>query len=855
MRVRTLQSLVTQLPAYGERRAVGLRREYGLRWWSYRQLYDESWRVAACLQAMGVRRGQRILLWSPNCPEWLSFLLGAALCGVTVVPVDAGASTDYVRQIAATVEAALLVHGPEQDGTSLGLPTQSIFLGADSVHMKGVVRAHITGDDSAVILFTSGTTSKPKGVVLTHGNLAAQVGHFTSWRWLTRLAPFRMLVIAPLSHSQGLLLGACLPLALGLSVIYTTSSDPAHVTRTIKDNRVTLLSTVPRALQQLTKSLERLPYGRSTLGERVRSMPYFIQRRDVLFRRTHAVLGYSFWVVLVGGAALPAADERFWREAGYYIVQGYGLTETAAIISINAPLTGRFGAIGRPLRGHRWQLAPDGEILVKGANVSPGYFRDEEATARTFANGYLHTGDLARRDARNRLYFVGRKKDIIVTGEGFNVYPNVVEEALAQLPGVRDSIVVGLERDGVAEVHAVLLLQPDAEPASIVRQANLKLQEHERIHSWSVWPGEDFPRSNLLKVQRHVVADHVRQLRDQAATPDVRPGGRVSLADIQAEPDRRRRLHLIAGYVTSAQGGESEGDQARLVEDFGLSSLDMAEMLALVEQQGQVSLTDSFVPPAATVADIRALVRNEGGSRAAGRLPSRQPAWSSSPLGSALRGMVRPIVVGYWASFCARLRTCCHANLAEVSRPLIVAAAPHRHWLDALAIYHALPPRFRRHMMTVTNEDFHDYFDPSPGTTLPARLAMGVAYYLAVPLLFSFTILTPSGTTRQGLQETGRLIDRGHIPVMFPKGILFYETDAERHDPGMALLAVQTQATVLPIWISGNDDLDWRPHRQRTGITVHFGRPITAGPGADPANVMQELEGAWAELATCLHYA
>ncbi|MDQ3927743.1 MAG: AMP-binding protein [Chloroflexota bacterium] len=849
MRVRTVQSLVAQLPAYGERRAVGLRREYGLRWWSYRQLYDESWRVAACLQAMGVRRGQRILLWSPNCPEWLSFLLGAALCGVVVVPVDAGASADYVRQIAATVEAVLLVHGPEQDASTIGLPTQSIFLAAGRVSAQDVVRAGVAGDDPAVILFTSGTTSTPKGVVLTHGNLAAQVDHFTSWRWLTRRVPVRMLVLAPLSHSQGLLLGACIPLALGLSVIYTTSSDPAHVTRTIKHNRVTLLSTVPRALQQLTRSLERLPYGRSTVGQRVRSMSYFVQRRDFLFRRTHAVLGYSFWVVLVGGAALPPADERFWREAGYYIVQGYGLTETTAIISINAPLTGRFGAIGKPLRGHRLKLAPDGEILVRGANVSPGYFRDEQATARTFADGYLHTGDLARRDGRNRLYFMGRKKDIIVTGEGFNVYPNTVEEVLAQVPGVRDSLVVGLERRGVAEVHAVLLLQPGAEPASIIHQANLKLQMHERIHGWSVWPDEDFPRASLLKVQRDVVAARIEQLHDQAGGPNPPPAEPVVLADIRSEPDRRRRVQLLARYITGTPSERLATDRSTLLQDLGLSSLDVVELLTVIERENQLLLRDAHVSEGATVADLGQMVVQPGSVAAHGKSP-RPPTWVGSPAAKLARRLLAPPVISAWLSRRACLTVAGVEHLKGLRPPFILACGHHEHGSDIFTVYGSLPPRLRAHLMFIgASTVFHEYLAPPRGTPLARRLFVALAFYLLVPLVFPYALISHAEETRQGLFDTCRLIDQGFNPIIFPEGDPDPESGGMQIEAGVGLLAVQTQASVVPVWLAGNEHSDFNILAPRAQLSVRFGPPISVRPDLAPERVVQLLQEAMRQLS------
>ena len=455
--LESLQSLCESLPRRGARRAIGVRQEFGVRWWTYRRLYDGSVAAAAMLRERGIGKGSHIVIWGPNSPEWVSLLLGAALRGVGVVPTDENASPAYVSRLANKVDAALVAHGPGQDVRSMRRPT--FLLGTELVcdpHLKlADVKIAVAPDDPAVIIFTSGTTQESRGVILTHRNVLAPVSQFLPWRWLIRARAFRILVLSPLSHSQGLVLGAALPLSIGLSVLYTPVVDPPHLIRTIRDNRVTLLVTVPASC-----TCSPIRFGKchpDTMA--IRSKTVLVQiarpggkwwpRRDASTRYLDA----SYRVVIVGGAVLPAPDEQFWRRSGCLVVQGYGLTETAAIVSVNLPWSGKSGSIGRPLPNQTIRLAEDGEILVRGPNVSPGYIGDDPGDELT-TDGFLHTGDLARLDGRNRLYFVGRKKDLIVTGEGFNVYPQDVEAALGQQPGVRDSVVVGLPRDGHEEVRA-----------------------------------------------------------------------------------------------------------------------------------------------------------------------------------------------------------------------------------------------------------------------------------------------------------------------------------------------------------------------------------------------------------------
>jgi len=855
--LETLHSLIELLPTYGERRAAGLRQEFGARWWSYQRLYQETFGVAALLKRRGVRPGERIVLWAPNTPEWVAFFLGASLRGVVVVPVDEGSSPTHVRQLVEQVDAVLVAHGPAQDISWCERATQPLSWQEDELRESSFedLAVPVGPNDPAVILYTSGTTSQPKGVVLTHGNLVSEIEPFRAWRWLLRIIPCRVLSLSPLSHTQGLMLGLCVPLAIGLSVLYSASVDPMHVIRTIRQQRVTLLVAVPRIQHLLVKTLRQRPYERQglTLGERVRTIRSFLLRRHILFLATHAEFGYWFWALLVGGAALPPDDERFWFESGYFLAQGYGLTETTAIVSINliTPFFGHLGSIGKPLQRQKVRLAEDGEILVGGPNVSPGYAEGSTPEDQVFTdrNGFLHTGDLARQDSSGRLYFVGRKKDIIVTGEGFNVYPDEVEAVLNRMAEVRDAVVIGLEQDGHEEVHAVLLLNNGADAADVVRRANTELEPHQTIRGWTVWPGGDFPRTSLLKAKRQAVTATVQRWRSER--PLLRPAAesRPTLQAIREATSRNQRLALLAQYLTRLPAEQRTAEQLRLVGDLGLSSLDLIELLTLMEATGQVDLQHVAVAEDATLADLGTLARMPEPARSRSRLPAREPGWSRGPIGSLVRAVTQPFLIGVWASLCARVVPTWPAKPLTISQPFILAAAPHRHWLDGFAVYAALPRHLRKRLMVVTNRDFHEYFAPSPGVPLSIRLLVGLVYHVLMPLVFRFTILPGFGTTRVGLYETGALLDRGYSLITFPKGFFFLPQDVQHHDPGVALMAIQTQLPILPVWFDGNHALRLRPRRNRPRIEVHFGEPIPVTPDMTPGEVIAKVEAAFARMA------
>ena len=828
-------------PVPAQRPAFGLCGDFGLRWVGYAQFWSNARRACGVLAAAGIDPGDRILLWGPNSPEWVACLMGALLRGVVVVPLDVESSADNVARIAQESSAKLVWHGAETDPSFLGLPCLRIESASETAEPAREFACPVKAEDPAAILYTSGTTSEPRGVVLTHGNIQAQLARFTGWRILVRSIPFRMLVIAPLSHVQGLILGAFLPVSLGLSIVFVRSVHPAHLLRIIRDFRITLLSTVPRVLQVLTQCVAARPSGRRglTIGEWLDQEHRGWMRRHVLFTRMNAAVGLRFWVILVGGATLARFDEQFWRDTGRFVVQGYGLTETTGIVALNGPLSRSVGSIGKSLGNVSLVIAEDGEILVRGATVTPGYFGTEPAQVPQ--HEYLRTGDLARSE-KGRLYFLGRKKEMIVTGEGFNVYPSDVESVLLRTPGVLDAVVLAREADGCEEVHAVLLLQAGSDPARVIASANEKLSPFQRIRGWTVWPEDDFPRTSLMKVRRDLVLKALDQMESLRANEGILT---LSVEAVAAEENRGRRVRLLARLLLDAPRETFESQRTQHLADLGLSSLDTVALLTELERRRGRWLDHAVLPANPTIADAWELARDVKPQVMPTHLPSRQPAWSSSVFGRALRQVGRPLAVGYWSHFCASITATWECDPRNFPPRFMLAAAPHRHWLDAFAICSALPHRLARRLLIITNRDFREFFDPSPASGRKERLAVGFAYYVGMPLTFPFTIVPHQGSTREGLFETARLIDRGHCPLSFPKGFAFEEEFSNRHDPGAALLAAECNLPIIPVWITGNGGLHLRPGGERKSVKLAFGIPIQSSPLRTHQEMTGLLEAQW----------
>src|SRR5436853_1868643 len=332
--------------------------------------------------------------------------------------------------------------------------------------------ADLQPGDTLEIVFTSGTTAEPKGVVITHGNVLANVeplqAHIKEYLEYERVAlPVRFLNLLPLSHVFGQFLGIFLPHLMAGTVIFQESLNPSEIIGTIKRERVSVLVAVPRILQSLREKIQR---DLEDAGKSNEFRQNFSQAEDKhflrrwwIFRHIHRQFGWKFWAFICGGAALDRVAEEFWGRLGYAVIQGYGLTETTSLISVNHPFKLGKGSVGKVLQGRELRLAEDGEILVRGGGVAAGYWAGgpQEVASRPVSDeqGWYRTGDIGALDEAGNLYFKGRKKEVIVTPGGTNIYPEDLEAALRRQSEVKDCVVVGVERGGNAEPCAVVILR------------------------------------------------------------------------------------------------------------------------------------------------------------------------------------------------------------------------------------------------------------------------------------------------------------------------------------------------------------------------------------------------------------
>jgi len=431
---------------------------------TYAELAALADRFAGSLIRRKITAGDRVILWGQNTVEWIGAFFGCVLRGVICVPLDAAGSVDFAQRVVAETTPRLLVGDAELlkqlDTTIPKIAFEDFLSSLPPTTGKAAVDPAVNLDSPVQILFTSGTTAEPKGIVHTHRNVLAslapierEIHKYLKYERLVH--PLRFLHTLPLSHVFGQFMGLWIPPLLGAEVHFESRLQAQRLMETARRERISVLAAVPRVLALLRDLL--IADHPELTAEIEAARGGTIWKRWWRFRRIHRSFGYKFWAFVCGGASLPEELEFFWNTLGFALVQGYGMTETAALITLNHPFKIGKGTIGKVLPGRDVEIRDDGEILVRGEMVSTATWRN--GAMQQSGSPWLATGDLAREDEEGQLHFLGRKSQVIVTSAGLNVHPEDVEAALNSQAGILASAVVPLRTAVGIEPAAVLLFR------------------------------------------------------------------------------------------------------------------------------------------------------------------------------------------------------------------------------------------------------------------------------------------------------------------------------------------------------------------------------------------------------------
>jgi long-chain acyl-CoA synthetase len=790
--------------------------------YTYAEIATAARGFAAWLQTLGLRKSDKVVFWSENRPEWVIALWGCLLNGSIAVPIDYRASREFLDKVAGIVDAKLILLGDDVSLEGRGRvhfsgeaepkmhPTPSFKLSEidwRALDASAYKPVEVSRDDTVEIIFTSGATAEPKGVVLTHRNVLANIvpveREVLKYKKYGRpFRPIRFLNLLPLSHMFGQAMATFVPPMVHGTVVFMRGYNPHDIVRQVKKRRISVLVSVPKLLDVLADHIARLYPDVLNVPPQKEG----VAKRWWRYRRVHRLFGFKFWSLVVGAAPLESSLESFWSRLGFLVIQGYGLTETAPIVTLNHPFSTSQGSVGKAIAGVDIKIAPDGEILVRGDNVTTGYYGAPEATDAAFEGGWFHTGDIGELDGDGRLFIRGRKKEMIVTPEGLNVFPEDVERVVNAVPGVKESAAVGVTQGGEERVQVALVLEAGIDPAQVVRAANAQLADHQRIRAARVWPIGELPRTEgTRKLKRHEIRAWL-----QTGVPPSSAGSHGT--SVQS---------VVAHYA----GGRALEPGVTL-EELGLSSLERIEMMVALEEALHTTIDEGAFANAATVADLERLAAAPVPTDSAPE-PVEFPSWNRSLPIRVLRAVSLPAFLIPLTRVFAWIKVSGRQHLKHVDGPVIFAAN-HQSHMDVPVIFAALPASWRRRVApAMAKEFFKAHFFPEQHAPRQ-RFLKGLEYYLSAAFFNAFPLPQREAGARQTLRYAGELISDGFSILIFPEGKRTEHGEIAPFRPGVGMMASKLGVDVIPVRLDGVDRVlhqKWKMAKPGR-VSVTFGAPL-----------------------------
>lgn len=771
---------------------------------TYADLYCMAKKVALLLEANGCVKGDRVIICAPNSPYWVAAWWGCMLRGCWAVPLAVQSTAGNLEKIIKQTTPKLVFkskhNGIEVTGAVPAFILEQLPEALVTYDTARYVQQPIEPSEVAEIMFTSGTTGDPKGVLLTHANLVSNV---QAVQEVFRLQGTRERILStlPLSHMLEQTAGMVLPLSLGVHIIYAHSHGA--IRDLLQNYRITKIISVPEFLKLMehrtTAKVADLKC--SWLFNAMMKLSRMIGNKKIqriLFKPLHYAFGGSLDTIASGGAPLDQALEEWWDAFGIYVLQGYGLTETSPIITINTYDERRFGSVGKPLHNVQMRLTPEGEIEVQGPNVFKGYYNNDEKTRESFTeDGWFKTGDMGSVDADGFLFLKGRKKYMIKGPGAQNIFPEDIELALNELTGVKDSCVVGLATpSGMLEIHAVLLLADGAGVVEqLIQQANEKLASYQHITGWSVWPEQDFPRSVTRKVKKEMVLAWLASRHDgNNETPIQKANQLVTLlAEISGVPVVKIKPTTTLGY------------------DLKFDSLMRVELITRVEELHDVFVDERLLRAQTTVAELENIIAT---AKPAVKMPQikKWPSWSWIRFVRAI-GLIK-------INLLSRIFFKINVEGLEYLRSLqrsAVLMPNHVTMIDGLFVEAALPRSLRQKLSFAAAYDvlYEEYW-----------------YVRWLAELFFNAFPFPRREhdhVMSGLLNVGTMLDKGNWVVLFPEGKVSPTGHLLPLKRGAGLIAIEMGVPIVPIKIVGAEKLV--PYnsifpRKRGTVTIKIGAPI-----------------------------
>ncbi len=820
-----LELFETSTKRHATRVAMRIERDGRKEQYTYADLRELATRAAAFLADQGIKTGDRVMLFSHNAPEWGMTYFGVLRAGASCIPVDPESSTDEIINFARAGDAAGIVLSQKLDQEHPELRqrladenlTQRVWVFGEVFALPdehtederiALLPRKIQAQSVASLIFTSGTTGRPKGVMLSHRNLTSMVSMLSSvFDMSTRDG---VLSVLPLHHTFEFSTGFLTPLSRGAQITYLPELTSDALARAIKNGHVTGMVGVPALWELLHRRIKNKLHERSdwignTAEGLIRANAWLRKKTPVnlgpfLFYPIHEGLGGRIRYFISGGSALNEKIQQDFQGLGFTILEGYGLTEASPVLTVTRPENRMLtGSVGKPLPGVQVKIAePDesgvGEVIARGPNVMLGYFDDEEATRNALVERWLYTGDLGKLDDEGNLYLVGRSKEIIVDTNGKNVYPDELEEVYSNSPYVKELSIVGLA-DGLGEKVACLAVADDEYDITLSREEQRRsVEEHFREVSASLpyykrvkvlhFTNIELPRTATRKVKRREVVQIMEALEESQkatnATGTRETAGAESkwLLDIVATVSNRPRTEISPG--------------SRLA-DLGFDSLMFVELATAIENAGgAISAPERFNE----IQDVRELMsvvakQSRSAARAERKTVGEQPREdeihipsfikvAGNVAGDALQRLLYDRLLK--TRYEGRSNIPVHTNF--------IVAANHSSHLDMGLTKMALGEA-GKDLVALAAADY--FFDNR--------------YKRAV--MENFTNLVPierTGSLRQSLRHARSFLDRGYNALIFPEGTRSMTGVMADFKPVIGYLALASRIGILPMYLVGTHE-------------------------------------------------
>ncbi len=797
---------------------------------TYAEVYELAQKVAILLAQNNVDQGDKVLICAPNSPYWVCVFWGCLLRGAIIVPLNVQSTSKILQVIAQETKATILF---KFNNFRLDIPADTKTFNTEflpeylaNIDLKDYQSVTVTPDDLVQIMYTSGTTGSPKGVMHTHNNIYSNLMAVAQ---AIELHPGqdRLLSILPLSHIYEQTMGLLLPYSYGIQVIYVHSA--IAIRDLLKKYKITRMLAVPEFLQLFMSRIELsfAEKNRLALFNKLIKLSEKINQKwfsRILFYPVLRQFGGKLHTIASGGAALNPDLAHKWEALGITILQGYGLTETSPVVTTNTYHAHKLGSVGKLIAGVQIKLSDKQEILVKGPNVFQGYYLLPEKTAAVISpDGWFNTEDLGEFDSEGFLYIKGREKYLIKGPGGQNVYPEDIEFELSKISGVIDSCVLGIDQEkGNTEIHAVLLLDPakikTLNPETIIHQANSHLASYQQINAWTVWHDIDFPRTPTRKIKKLEVQAHLKDQANSTEQPLV-------------ASQNQKLINLIAHITgTSVQKINPE---TVLVRDLKIDSLLRVELISEIEFEFRTSLSESDITNQTTVGDLEKLLLTP-------RPPVKKPvlkhwpiSWWARIIRAILQGLFL-LIMRYWV----KIKIIGLENLRQTKGPFLLMPN-HVSYFDGAIVLMALPSDLRNRVRIAAARDFlyQDFW---------------YCAWLADLVFNSFPIQRESEDIKLGLEHMGQVLDENYTLMLFPEGQVSNDGQVLPLKQGAGLIAVDMQVPVIPIKIDQDiqkifpyDKLF--PHAKGT-ITVTFGKPLKFNQTDSYITATGQIEQALKEL-------